>query len=500
MNKNKEIKVNIVKRETPIESKKIDDPFISYFGVDKVYTPKYDALILETFVEESNILPQCIRAYKNNVITTWRLRLADGLAEKEKENPEALEEKKSIELLFDYSAENNLIKNLQKALEDRERTGTGYLEVIRNPLNEVVGFSHIPPVTMRFLKPTAVIHTRVVRTPYGPKHITQKRRFFKFAQINSLNQKVYFKDFGDPRDLHYETGEYGKYPYDKKATEIIAFKIDAPGTPYGIPRYMGNLLSVLGSRKSELINYYYFENGRHIPMAVIVEGGVLSEEGMNNLKEYLNESKGVDNSHKILLLEAAPEEDEAVISDEKKKQVKVRFEPLAHLMQQDALFVEYDEQNRKKIRSSFQLPPIYTGETDDYTRATALESERVTEKSVFRPLRREIEEGIDYILEEMNIKHWWFEFEDNDVKDRTEISGSLQPFVSQMTVNQIQSVLNIMVPEIKTERYEEEWANLPIAMLGFNTGLEKKDKADDLKDTLTDILRGLRQNEHGSHG
>jgi len=500
MNKNKIVKASIVKRETPIESKKLDDPFVSYFGADKVYTPKFDPLILETFVEESNILPQCIRTYKNNVIASWRLELAEGLEEKEKDKPEAIEEKKKIELLFDYSAENNLIVNLQKVLEDRERTGTGYLEVIRNPLNEVVGFSHIPPVTMRFLKPTAVIHTREVRNPYEPKTITQKRKFYKFAQINSLNQKVYFKEFGDPRELDFQTGEYGKIPFEKRATEIIPFKIETPGTPYGIPRYMGNLLSVLGSRKSELVNYYYFENGRHIPMAVIVEGGVLSEEGMNNLKEYLNESKGIDNAHKVLLLEAAPEEDDAVISDDKKKQVKVRFEPLTHLKQQDALFVEYDEKNRKKIRSSFQLPPIYTGETDDYTRATALESERVTEKNVFRPLRREIEAAIDYVLEEMAIKHWWFKFEDKDIKDRTEISQSLQPFVNQMTVNQIQYLLNVLVPGIQTEQYEEEWANLPISMLGFNSGLEKKDKTEDLKDTLTNILRGLRQNEHGTHG
>lgn len=497
MSKNK-MNAKFLKNESPIESKKLTDPFVDLFGSDEVYIPKYEPTTLELFHEESNILPQCVSAYKENILTPWHLKQAAGIPDEEKEKPEAIEEKKKIELLFDYSAENNLITNMKKVIEDRERTGTGYLEVIRNATKEIVGFSHIPASTMRFLKPSYAVHMREVRTPYGAKVITQNRKFYKFAQIGSLNQKIYFKQFGDPRDMDFSTGEYSKHlVYKKRATEIIPFAIEAPGTPYGIPRYIGNLLSILGSRKAELINYYYFENGRHIPMAVIVEGGVLSDEGMKNLQEYLQNSKGIDNSHKVLLLEAAPVEDDAILPDDKKKQqVKVRFEPLTHLLQQDALFVEYDKENRKKIRSSFKLAPLYTGETEDYTRATASESEKITEKNVFRPLRREIETVIDQIFEEMKIKHWWFALEDKDVKDGKEISESIQPFTNQMTINQIQSVISDINPRIKTEQFEEEWANTPLILLGVNASVQKNDKEADLKGTLTNILRGMREHEH----
>ena len=39
--------------------------------------------------------------------------------------------------------------------------------------------------------------------------------------------------------------------------------------------------------------------------------------------------------------------------------------------------------NRDKIRSAFRLHPIYTGESQDYTRATADTARQVTEEQVF---------------------------------------------------------------------------------------------------------------------
>ena len=41
----------------------------------------------------------------------------------------------------------------------------------------------------------------------------------------------------------------------------------SPRSPYGVPRWVGTLLSVLGSRQMEEVNYLYFENKSVPPMA-----------------------------------------------------------------------------------------------------------------------------------------------------------------------------------------------------------------------------------------
>ncbi|MDI5983006.1 hypothetical protein QDK53_42975, partial [Amycolatopsis magusensis] len=40
-----------------------------------------------------------------------------------------------------------------------------------------------------------------------------------------------------------------------------------------------------------------------------------------------------------------------------------------------------------KIRSAFRLPPIYTGESQDYNKATADTARKTTEEQVFQPER-----------------------------------------------------------------------------------------------------------------
>ena len=494
--------------QTAIGSKKILDDFAEAFGADKVIYPSYDPDVLNILVEESNVIPQCVTAYERNIFNGWELKKGIGVEEKELTNPLALGEKERVELLLSFTGEHSLIKNLKKVIVDRERTGTGFLEVIRNPLGEIAGFSRVPQSMVRLLKPEKHTYERTINTPYGEKKFLQARWFYRFAQLGELNNKVFFKEFGDPREMDYQTGEFDEgITFQQQASEILMFKIDTPRSAYGIPRYIGNVLSILGSRKSELMNYYYFVNGKHVPLAILVEGGMLTETALANLEAYLTESKGVESAHSFLLLEAEPEEGGVLLGDDKKPAVRIKFEKLTDVLQKDALFVEYDKENRRKIRSSFQLPPIITGETDDYTRATANESGKVAEVNVFRPLRREIEEAIDLVLQDMNISCWQFGLKDKDVKDRTAITAAVSPFFDKMSFNQIQQVLAEVLPSVEVIQIDEDWANTPLFILNSRLqeqpeekpeegGVEKQDKSTAMAMILTDVLRELRENEN----
>ena len=67
---------------------------------------------------------------------------------------------------------------------------------------------------------------------------------------------------------------------------------------------IGPLIKILGNRKADELNYRYFTQGRHIPLAITLENAQLTEESEATLQEYANAIGGEENQHKFLLLEA----------------------------------------------------------------------------------------------------------------------------------------------------------------------------------------------------
>jgi capsid portal protein len=127
------------------------------------------------------------------------------------------------------------------------------------------------------------------------------------------SERAFFKSFGDPRVISRNTGAAfpdvaalrSADPTDGPATELLHFAIHSPRSPYGVPRWVGTLLSVLGSRQMEEVNYLYFENKSVPPMALLISGGRLSDASVPRIERFIEENlKGKANFHKILILEA----------------------------------------------------------------------------------------------------------------------------------------------------------------------------------------------------
>ena len=66
--------------------------------------------------------------------------------------------------------------------------------------------------------------------------------------------------------------------------------------------------------------------------------------------------------------------------------------------QNDSMFEGYDDKCETRIRRAFRLPPIFVGQAQDYSYATAVASYAVTEAQVFRPERDEFDEIISMKL------------------------------------------------------------------------------------------------------
>ena len=495
------MRVRLFKADVP-ETRQIKDPFSELYALHEVIEPPYPLEELQKLPEMSNILRQAIDAYVTNLLGFgWTLVQTDPEYEpSEAEQKQIDQEYDTLRELFEYASPGGDIATiLAKVIADRERTGNGYLEVIRDVDGKIVALSHVPAHTVRITPATEEQLVRItIPLPGREKTFLVRKRFRRFVQIVD-SRKVYFKEFGDPRQMDYTTGEFAEsVPFEKRATELIHFKIDSPTSVYGVPRYIGNLLAILGSRKAEELNYSYFLSGKHIPMAILVQNGFLSESSIEKLQEYLQSLGGVENAYKFLVLESVTPGDVQGAGS------KIELKPLVDTLQQDALFIEYDAKNREKIRSAFRLPPLFVGETHEYNRATAEASYKVANEQVFRPLQKEIERIINStIVADLGIRFWRFKLNTPELVDAKEVAQMIAHFnaaggVSPNLARQILSkLLNEELPE-----YEGEWAELPLKVLemrmkmgydDFST-VEKRDPFS----KLLDALKELRRHEAGT--
>lgn len=474
-------------------SRQIEDPFKD-FG--EIIEPLYPPEQMIRLVEKSDILLQCVDAYKTNIV-------GFGVNFKYDIDFDKKDEKKQKELDTQWAKYDNFFKYcnfdesfpelMKKVVDDRERIGYACLEVIPDGLNHPAGFEHIPSHTVRICKnDNKLVEIEAIATDENGNEIPIKRRkkFKKFVQIQGI-KKVYFKEFGDPRQLNCETGQYGDtVPEEKQATSIIFFNIYCPYSEYGLPRYMGQLLNISGSRKAKELNYNYFDEGRHIPLAIIVENGQLTEESFNNLKE----NKGQAANHKYLVLEAEGR-DKSIIAgqEDDEKSVRIKFEKLAEILPEDALFLDYCKNNRDEIRSSFRLPPIYTGESQDYNRATADTARQIAEEQVFQAERESLACVFNNrIKPQLEIKDVSVFFKAPKIVDMAEVSRSLYPFISSGTAtpNMLMDVLGELINK-DIESYTEDWANKPLQLVLKEMELQKQ-QGQPINKSQNEILEALQ--------
>ncbi len=324
-------------------------------------------------------------------------------------------ERARLESFFDFCCfDHSFVDLRRRTRQDLEVTGNAFWEVLRNGKGDIARLVYVPSHTVRLLpldsEPVEVPErVRVSTVSYDT--VGTRRRLRRYLQLQG-SQRVYFKSFGDPRVLSCSTGLpfpdvaslRAASPGDGPATELLHFAIHSPRSPYGIPRWVGTLLSILGSRQMEEINYLYFENKSVPPMALLVSGGRLSEASVPRIERFIEENlKGKANFHKILILEAegaGPSEG---------GRAKIELRPLTDAQQQDALFQQYDERNIDKVGSAFRLPRMLRGESKDFNRATAESALRFAEDQVFQPERDEFDFLVNRkLLADMGIRFWRF--------------------------------------------------------------------------------------------
>lgn len=341
---------------------------------------------LKFLVDHSTILPQCIRAYKNNIAGFGVEVQYNGDFEETDETKKEWDTLERILDLLNFDMDTKEI--FENIVTASETYGIGYLEVIRNIDGEVVGVEFVedtPSIDMTYpIEP--YVDVEVI---YKGEKVTRQKKFKKYRQIIN-GRTVYFKEFGDPRIMNKMNGEYiednEKIELSDQANELFEIKIG--DGYYGTPRWLGACITIDGAYRAENLNNNYFRNGRHTPLMIIVRGGTLSDESYSKLQEYMDDIKGENGQHAFMILET--EKNDTTVDFEGESQPGVEIKDLAGILQRDELFQDYQENARKKVQSAFLLPDLYVGYTTDFNRATSQTAMEVTEKQVFQPERKRL--------------------------------------------------------------------------------------------------------------
>jgi len=447
-----------------------DDPFKTYYSKENLLVPPYDFNQLYLAYEESDILQSCVEAMQQNVDGFgYSLRfLGDDI--KQKESKEAIAQYKKATNLFDYINENgeSLTTIRKKMREDYEVLGNGTLEVVRNLNSTIQMMYYLPMKQMRMtgLDPASVV------VPYSfmrdGKLITVKisKRFHKFCQISSGGQKLrWFREFGDPRGMNPVTGAFNTTPnVINGASEVMHFKYDFGGALYGLPRWIGAVLEVLGRRSAGYINWDLFESQGIPPMAVMVSNGQLTDESMTELKQIILGLRGERNWNRVLLLES----EAGGLGLEEKGGAKVELKSLTDYRKEDMMFGEYGASTEKNIRHRFRFPPMYVGSTETFTLATSKAAKSVGEEQVFIPERGAFDEIINnrIMKPELKVDLWSFTSKGPRIVGSEEVAKGVETFAKSgaFSVNHAIDMANESFG-MSMSKYDKIWANYPLPLV-----------------------------------
>ena len=380
-----------------------DDAFEPYYfdpnkksGTAQVLRPPYDPTQLSMLCQRNNSLGQLITAMEVNIDGTgWVIEKKNISEEDDVDEDDEIDRLTAwFDEPFPRTSMTTLRRNIRR---DLEKVGYGYLEVLRSVEGELMFVKRIEADMMRLVKLDEAVPVEEVVTRDGKEmKVLMYKRERRFAQVQG-KRVVYFKEYAASRDLDRNTGEWAKLG-DKldvrdRATEVLFFTIhEDTFTAYGVPRWINNVPSVLGSRKAEELNLDFFNSGGLPPALIFIQGGELTAEVRKQVQQYMS-GRG-SSMHRGGVIEVHSTGG----SIDSTGNVKVTVERFGSERMQDSMFENYDLRCEERVRGAFRLPPIFVGKAQDYSFATAFASYTVAEAQVFQPEREEFDEVINNTL------------------------------------------------------------------------------------------------------
>ena len=464
------------------------DQFGNMYSEMRLVEPSYNFSTLYQIYEGSDVLQSCVDAMVQNIDGFGYKLIFLGDDVKDKETPEAARQKTRLEDFFDYANDEQSWTSVSKLVrEDIEVLGCGAYEMIRNKRGELMLVYHLPMKNLRIcsLSGRAVTVPVMIRRDGVFVKVKVKRYFRRFVQIDATGKRVrWFKTYGDPRTLDALTGEYTESP-KLKASEIWFHKHPFGDELYGLPRWIGAILQAMGRRSAAYVNYDLFENQGIPPMAVMVSNGVLSDESIEELEDMIRSMRGVQQWNRIMLLETSVEG----VGLEDKGNAKLELKNLTDFRKEDMMFDRYMTSSEKDVRHRYRLPPLYTGQAETFTHATAKAAQTVAEEQVFIPERGSKDEQYNMVLvkQELKVDLWKYASKGPRIVGSAEISKGVELFskVGAVSINHAIDRANEAFG-LEMSKFKEKWADYPLPIVVELLKLGRLKEIDVLADKVKD--------------
>jgi capsid portal protein len=345
-----------------------------------------------------------------------------------------------------------------------EAVGYAFWEISLDGDDNISAFSHMPVVNVRATKledePTR--WTRVVRTrkPDGTFVINKVlglRRFRRFCQVNERGEPIrWFRQWGDPREYDYETGsELGPKPSKgsreldhwmaRRASSVFMWRIHDDTTPFGKPRFLGNLITIDGDRTAEEVNYATLQDDC-VPAVVLLVNGQdarVTGETQERLDEFFDQSRAKKrNRGRCLVIEGSSEREGIEIGS-----VQLEMKPLSSVQMKDSMFQHYQRTNADKIRSNFRFHPIFIGRAVAEGRQSIDIGRKLSDQQIFAPERQAFDDAFNTnFLPHLGARYHSFQSNGPDITDPQDMirvllgaerSGALTPRIGRIVLERL---------------------------------------------------------------
>ena len=469
---NEERPLTKLKRADESRQKNLNDGQISVTGTEIEIKHPYGVGTIDNWFKKSNILRQCVDCYVTNV-TGFGARVVpcDEGVEMDQQEVDTLNS-----WIKQFNPDNSFAKENRQQIFEYEKYGGRYLEIVRARDKTPTFGRHVPYATIKqqSKQKRRVLVTRQIERGGTRQTVKERKRFRRYIQRVG-GTTVYFKEFGDPRNMDWRTGKYetrdNRVPERYQATELL-FKKQESEDVYGEPRWIAQVPSVLGSREAEEVNVRYFEDNT-IPASIIsVSGGRLTRESFLEIKRIVEEG-GMSKQNQIMLLEAIAETGGI---DDSGGSIELKVDKMTDTRQSDGLFSEYDANNQNKIRSTFRIPPVLLGLSQDVTFATANVSAFIAEMQVFAPERMAHDDWLNnnFVNHELGLNLKTVKLESrgpsistpNDVVKALTAANVMGAVTPRTSIEMINEQLQVSIPQYPAEGEEgyEEWMDQPLSL------------------------------------
>lgn len=379
----------------------------------------------------------------------------------------------------------------EMAWADLEFIGWFAVEVLSTTDGTPVGLAYIPAPTIRKRKDAP-----------------------GFVQVVDEDLR-YFGSFGDRyadgRDnrvfVDSETGEFGPSIDGPVANEILFKRNHTPFLEhYGTPDALPAIPNIMGDKAASEFNIDFFESSAVPRLAIVVEGGSLTEGSREDIRKILHGMKDEDHRTAILEVEELLDDPSQINLDDGADSANIRIEPLTVGLEEDASFLDYHDFNEHEILKAHEVPPIEAGTIESGSFSTDAQAQRKSYvETTIQPKQNALSELLyETIHSALGVSDYTIRFHTKGIDTRLTDAEILQTQVQAsggvMKVDEVRERLDLepLGPPAGEMLLAELGGSGPMGGVGSSIQEEIDSRVEETRDDLrSDVVTEQRIQGHG---